>query len=117
MKDKIKIILYTLSILLLSFTNAYSIETKISNPPEMNDARLACKAYFEKLSKSDDNTVRNFYTYYTYDDYGFYIKLIFDFKNNEFVELVFKYSTSSIKTIFLFKLKDVVFVYEIIFLI
>ena len=54
MKNKIKIILYTLSILLLSFTNAYSSEIKIDNPPEMRDSRFACKTYFEKLSKSDD---------------------------------------------------------------
>ncbi len=87
MKSQIKIILFTLSILFLSFINTHSSETKLSNSPEMNDARLACKAYFDKLSKSKDNSVRNFYTYYSYNDYGFYIKLKFDLKKNEFVEI------------------------------
>ena len=62
MKNKIKIILYTLSLLLLSFNKAYSSEIKIDNPPEMRDSRFACKTYFEKLSKSDDNSVRNIYS-------------------------------------------------------
>ena len=85
MKNKIKIILYTLSILLLSFTNAYSSEIKIDNPPEMRDSRFACKTYFEKLSKSDDNSVRNIYSSHSYDDYGFYIEQIYDFKKNKWV--------------------------------
>ena len=85
MKNKIKIILYTLSILLLSFTNAYSSEIKIDNPPEMRDQRFACKTYFEKLSKSDDNSVRNIYSTYSYNDYGFYIGLTYDFKKDKWV--------------------------------
>ena len=85
MKNKIKIILYTLSILLLSFTNAYSSEIKIDNPPEMRDSRFACKTYFEKLSKSDDNSVRDIYSSHSFDDYGFYIEQIYDFKKNKWV--------------------------------
>ena len=85
MKKNIKIILYTLSILLLSFTNAYSSEIKIDNPPEMRDSRFACKTYFEKLSKSDDNSVRNIYSSHSYNDYGFFIEQIYDFKKNKWV--------------------------------
>ena len=85
MKKNIKIILYTLSILLLSFTNAYSSEIKIDNPPEMRDSRFACKTYFEKLSKSDDNSVRDIYSTHSFDDYGFYIEQIYDFKKNKWV--------------------------------
>ena len=77
MKKKFKIILYTLSILLLSFISAYSSEIKIDNPPEMRDSRFACKTYFEKLSKSDDNSVRNIYSSHSYNDYGFFIEQIY----------------------------------------
>ena len=72
-------------ILLLSFISAYSSEIKIDNPPEMRDSRFACKTYFEKLSKSDDNSVRDIYSTYSFDDYGFYIEQIYDFKKNKWV--------------------------------
>ena len=85
MKKNIKIILYTLSILLLSFNNAYSSEIKIDNPPEMRDSRFACKTYFEKLSKSEDNSVRDMYASLSFDDYGFYLEQIYDFKKNKWV--------------------------------
>jgi hypothetical protein len=84
MQNKVKIIIYTLSILLLSFTNAYSSETKLSNPPEMKDARFACKTFFENLAKSENSTVRNFYTYAVWNDFGFYFKEVFDVKEYKF---------------------------------
>jgi len=84
MQNKVKIIIYTLSILLLSFTKAYSSETKLSNPPEMKDARFACKIFFENLAKSENTTVRNFYTYAIWNDFGFYLKEVFDEKEYKF---------------------------------
>ena len=58
----------------LLFNNVFSEETKFSNGIEMQDKRLACKTYFEKLSQSTDNTVRNFYSFMVLRDYGFWFK-------------------------------------------
>jgi len=61
--NKIKIFFYIL-IIFISFTiNSYSSEVELSNTSQMNDRRLACKTFFDSLSKSENNEVRNFYTY------------------------------------------------------
>ena len=78
---RIKILIYSL-VLLISFSvNSYSSEIDLSNTSEMKDRRLACKTFFENLSKSENNEVRNFYTFQVWDDYGFYLKEVFDEKD------------------------------------
>ena len=81
MLNKIKLFIFTL-ILFASFSvNSYSSEIDLSNTSEMKDRRLACKTFFESLSKSKNNEVRNFYTFQVWDDYGFYLKEVFDEKD------------------------------------
>ena len=54
---RIKILIYSL-VLLISFSvNSYSSEIDLSNTSEMKDRRLACKTFFESLSKSKNNEV------------------------------------------------------------
>ena len=57
-----KLILHTLSILFLFFSSVHSAEEKFTNTSEMNDSKLACNAFFEKITKSDDNKLRDLYT-------------------------------------------------------
>ena len=81
MVNKIKLFIFTL-ILFISFSaNSYSSKIDLSNTSEMKDRRLACKTFFESLSKSENNEVRNFYTFQAWDDYGFYLKEVFDEKD------------------------------------
>ena len=75
-----KLILHTLSILFLFFSSVHSAEEKFSNTPEMNDSKLACNTFFEKIIKSDDNTVRDLYTTITYEVFGFWFKSVLDKK-------------------------------------
>ncbi len=84
MKSQIKIILFTLFILFLSFINSHSSETKLNNPTEMEDRRVACKTFFNLLSQSKENRARNFYAYYFWNDFGFWFNEIYDEKNKKF---------------------------------
>ena len=83
--NRIKIIFLFISITFLLFNNVFSEETKFSNGIEMQDKRLACKTYFEKLSQSTDNTVRNFYSYMVLRDYGFWFKDLFDKEQRKYI--------------------------------
>ena len=83
--NRIKIIFLFISITFLLFSNVFSEETKFSNGVEMQDKRLACKTYFEKLSQSTDNTVRNFYSFMVLRDYGFWFKDLFDEEQRKYI--------------------------------
>jgi len=76
--NRIKIIFLFISITFLSFNNVYSETPKITNPPEIVDERVGCSVFFNKLRKSPNKKVRNFYAQFTYDDYGFYPKPSFN---------------------------------------
>ena len=78
---RIKILIYSLVLLISFLVNSYSNEIDLSNTSDMKDRRLACKIFFESLSKSKNNEVRNFYTFQVWDDYGFYLKEVFDEKD------------------------------------
>jgi hypothetical protein len=79
-----KLILHTLSILFLFFSSVHSAEEKFSNTPGMNDSKRACNAFFEKIIKSDDNLIRDFYTTNSYDVFGFWFKSVIDKKTGLF---------------------------------
>ena len=79
--NRIKIIFLFISITILFFNNAYSEIPKITNPPEIVDERVGCSVFFDKLGKSPNKKVRNFYSQVSYDDYGFYPKPAFNLES------------------------------------
>jgi hypothetical protein len=79
-KNKLKTILIAISIMFVSSINLYSQEKQISNIPEMQDSRFACKSYFNEIAGSKNDRVRGWYTYYIYDDFGFYLQESYEIK-------------------------------------
>ena len=85
MKTRNKILLTLISLIFLFFNNVYSVETKLTNPQEMEDRRVGCKTFFNRLSESDDNRTRNFYVYYAWYDFGFWLNEIYDLNEKKFI--------------------------------
>ena len=85
MKTRNKILLTLISLIFLFFNNVYSVETKLTNPQEMEDRRVGCKTFFNRLSESDNNRTRNFYVYYAWYDFGFWLNEIYDLNEKKFI--------------------------------
>ena len=66
-------------------SNNFASETKLTNPQIMEDRRVGCKTFFNRLSDSDNNRTRNFYAFYNWYDFGFWLNEIYDPNKKKFI--------------------------------
>ena len=85
MRENNKILLILISLFFFIFNNTYSTETKLKNPQIMEDRRVGCKTFFDSLFNSKKNRTRNFYAYYSWNDFGFWLNEKFDQNEKRFV--------------------------------